>query len=535
MRTSTSPSRNSVSSGLHVGLGPLHQLISRRWCFGGLLLTLMLLQLLCLDSYLGTGGDNALYIILARSLARGNGYRLANTPENVPFLKAPPFFPILLAPLTSPGGNNVRLLKSLSALSFWLAMLPLYYLVRPVFGVLGARVLILLSITNPWLYRYANIVRPEGLYLLLSLLALALFASSKDRSARSLATLCLAALCAALAFLTRTIGVSLMVALLVVLAWRRHWRGSLATVSVYAVVLAPWLLHMWSLPADVRQNSYLRDLIASATDLHGLVALIAQLVHLGHLALDNLPAYIASWAGALFYAPTRLFDLATRYIPAFALAANFLGLAVLAMLLWGIWLSLRRGIDPLGIYVVGYMGICLVWPWQGEKLLVSVTPVALFFLAGSTCALDVLLTRLRRQNSPLIPILAVLLLASNAVGDTVLYLRRATNPYPPEWESYFAVADWTTTHLSHDVVVTARKPYLFHLRSGHLTVPYPPVEDDAGILAYLRRYGENYIVVGAVRPEVEDRMGGLISRHTEMFTLVYTIGPPTTQLYRVLP
>jgi len=533
--TNTPSSNNSLSSWLDVALGSLHQLIASRRCFGAVLLGLLVLQLLCLDSYLDTGGDNAIYIILARSLAKGNGYRLANTPDNEPFAKSPPVFPLLLTPLTLLGGNNLRLLKLLSTASFWLALLPLYYLVRPALGVPGARVLVLLSIANPWLYRYANIVRPEGLYFLFSLAALALFARAKDRLARSLVTLSLAALCAALAFLTRSIGVSLMVALLVVLAWRRHWRGSLATMAVYAVVLAPWVVYLWSLPADIRQNSYLRELIAPGSDSHSVAGLVTQLVHLGHLAFENVPAYIASWAGALFYAPTRFFDLIARYIPAFALVHNLLGLAVLASLIWGLWLSLRRGINPPAVYLVGYMVICLVWPWQGEKFLVPVIPVALFFVAGSVHVAETLLTRPGRRNLPLIPTLAVLLMVINLGGDTALYLRRVMNPYPPEWQSYFTVADWTVTHLPQDAVVMARKPYLFHLRSGHLTVPYPPIEDDAGILTYLRSCGANYIVVGTVRPEEEHLMAGVISRYKEMFTIEYAFGPPTTKLYRVLP
>ncbi len=533
--TNTQSSNDGVSSWLDVAFGALHRLIKSKWCFGTLLLALLVLQLLCLDPYLDTGGDNALYIVLARSLAKGNGYRLANTPDNVPFVKAPPVFPLSLAPFTLLGGNDLRLLKLSSAASFWLALLPLYYLVRPALGVPGARVLVLLSITNPWLYRYANTVRPEGLYLLFSLTALVLFACSKDRSTGSLVPLSLAALCAALAFLARSIGVSLMIALLAVLAWRRHWRDALVTMAVYAVVLAPWLLHLWGLPADARQNNYLQELMAPGENSHGLPVIITQTAHLGRLTLENLPTYPESWAGALLYAPTRFFNLASRHIPAFALMDNLLGLAVLAMLFWGIWLSLRRRVDPLAAYVVGYMVICLVWPWQGEKFLVPLIPLALFFLSGSVRVAEALLTRSGRRNLPLMPTLAVLLLVINLGGDTALHLRRVTNPYPPEWQSYFAVADWTATHLSQDAVVMARKPYLFHLRSGHLTVPYAPVEDDADILTYLRSCGADYPVVGAVRPEQEDSMAGVVSRHREMFAIEYATGPPTTELYRFLP
>ena len=532
----SAPSSNSsLSSWLDGALSSVHQLIKSRWCFPTVMMTLLVLQSLCLDSYLDTGGDNALYIILARSLAEGNGYRLANTPDNLPFAKAPPAFPIMLAPLTLLDGNNLRLLKLSSVASFWLALLPLYYLVRPALGVPGARVLILLSITNPWLFRYANTVRPEGLYLLFSLATLALFARSNDRSAQSLVTLSLAALCAALAFLTRSIGVSLMLALLVVLARRRHWQGALATVAVYVVALAPWLVYSWGLPAEIRQNNYLRDLFATGGDSHGFTALITQPVHLGHLALKNLPTYIDSWAGALLYAPTRFLSLTAQYVPAFSLVPYLLGLAVLASLLWGIWRSLRREVDPLAVYLVGYMVICLVWPWQGEKFIVPVIPVALFFLAGPVGVAEALLTRSERRNLPLLPVLAVLLLVLNLAADTAITLRRDKNPYPPEWLNYFTVADWTAIHLPEDAVVMARKPYLFHLRSGHLTVPYPPVEDAAGILTYLGRCGANYIVVGTVRPEEESLMIGIIGHHMEMFTLEYAIGPPTTELYRVLP
>ena len=77
------------------------------------------------DSFqVGTFYDDAHYIVLAESLANGEGYHLINYPDKPPENNFPPGWPLLLAPLTVLFPDNYIVLKGL-ALAFWLASIPL--------------------------------------------------------------------------------------------------------------------------------------------------------------------------------------------------------------------------------------------------------------------------------------------------------------------------------------------------------------------------------------------------------------------------
>jgi hypothetical protein len=91
------------------------------------------------------------------------------------------------------------------------------------------------------------------------------------------------------------------------------------------------------------------------------------------------------------------------------------------------------------------------------------------------------------------------------------------------------------TNLSHDAAITAHMPYVLDTHLGHLTVRYPPVADDGGLLAHLRTFGTYHVVIGALRPEAEDAVTRAVSRRTEVSTIKWIIGRPTTQLCGVLP
>ena len=87
-----------------------------------------------LDPHCGEYHDDALYLVTARALAQGEGYRLASLPGAPPQTKYPPLYPALLAGLWRLWPDfpaNLPLLKGLSLLCGAAALALAYlYLVR---------------------------------------------------------------------------------------------------------------------------------------------------------------------------------------------------------------------------------------------------------------------------------------------------------------------------------------------------------------------------------------------------------------------
>ena len=86
------------------------------------------------DSKLSLSGDNAEYIIIARSLAQGEGLSYIHSPEPRPATKSPFGLPLLLAPLASAFPDDWVPMKALVLALFSLGMGVLYQLARERMG-----------------------------------------------------------------------------------------------------------------------------------------------------------------------------------------------------------------------------------------------------------------------------------------------------------------------------------------------------------------------------------------------------------------
>ncbi|UCG43830.1 MAG: hypothetical protein JSU73_04220, partial [candidate division WOR-3 bacterium] len=101
-----------------------------RWLLLAISLFLVTAFLL-FDPKLYTGGDNAVYLVLAQSLARGTGYTDVHLPVPTSHTQYPPGFPALLAPLVLAfGGVNVLAAKLLVLVCGVIALVFAYRLLN---------------------------------------------------------------------------------------------------------------------------------------------------------------------------------------------------------------------------------------------------------------------------------------------------------------------------------------------------------------------------------------------------------------------
>ncbi|HCK65230.1 MAG TPA: hypothetical protein DHW49_03115, partial [Anaerolineae bacterium] len=185
---------------------------------------------------IGTSYDDAHYIILAESLASGQGYELINFPRPQAERAFPPGFPLLLTPLTFLFPNNYSILKIFS-LVLWLSSIYLIYklfskrLASPYLEVLVALVTL-----NPLLIGTSVTVMSESAYLFFSLLALYLF--DKWENAESQKQTWLIVLISIFIFYTqliRTIGIALFIAFVIYLLFTRRFRELTISVIVFLI------------------------------------------------------------------------------------------------------------------------------------------------------------------------------------------------------------------------------------------------------------------------------------------------------------
>ena len=76
--------------------------IDYRWIF---FVALLILYTSFANNYIGSNADDSIYVVLGKSLAEGNGYRMISSPENYVNVEYPPLFPVFIAGIFILGGN----------------------------------------------------------------------------------------------------------------------------------------------------------------------------------------------------------------------------------------------------------------------------------------------------------------------------------------------------------------------------------------------------------------------------------------------
>ncbi|MHC5012612.1 MAG: hypothetical protein ACYTG6_16985, partial [Planctomycetota bacterium] len=318
------------------------------------------LGLLLYEPTLSAGGDNANYMILGESLRSGAGYRDLYLPGQPLHAKYPPFFPALLAMLGWLGGVQIFKLAMLACTSaaVWLTA----QIGR---GLLGARTALLAALLlalNPVLLEYSHYVLSEAPFLTLVLLSL----WAVERPGR--VTFGVAVAAATGAFLTRTAGLTLLLAVPLAAALsRRVGRAAMAGASGLGAMLA-WALYQRAAAPD--QAGYLQEMLlrnpydpaAGAVGLSGLFA----------RAAGNAWTYVST------VLPETLMALGAAGAPT---VATLIGLALAALVLLG-WV--RRAQERVGAaewFVLLYGGLICVWPevWTDRRLLLPLVPLLLLF------------------------------------------------------------------------------------------------------------------------------------------------------------
>lgn len=306
----------------------------------------------------GQLGDDALYLAMARGLARGEGLTLDVLPGAPSSAKFPPLYPALLAPLTGaegPGPLGIWLVLGLNALLWGLAVHRLLHHLLPALGVPAGRRAAagLLLATSALAGVLVPTAMSEPLFVLLGVLSLEAALPAAPAPAR----LALLTLLGLLLPLCRSAGLPLLAlgVLLCLLGGRRP------------AGLALGLGLLLSLGARAVQ----RGLAGPAQPLLGYYTGYEDhgAIYTEALAAGGVPALLrALLAVAARNAQSGARSLANALSPAdlqggaeVGAAMLLLGALALALALHGLFA--HRPTRPLAALVLGQAALHLLWTW----------------------------------------------------------------------------------------------------------------------------------------------------------------------------
>jgi hypothetical protein len=407
----------------------------------------------------GVVHDDAMYVILARSLASGQGYRYLNLPGAPEATHFPPGYPAVLAAVSwiAPAfPASVVVFKALNALFLAAAaMLVARFAAARAMGRRWALGLGAVSAVSVPLLVLGSMVMSEPLFLALLLALLPALESFAERPVSTRTVLLLGAAIAACT-LVRSHGIVLLPAALLVLAARRRWREA-GLIAVAAIVcLLPWQLwsaaHSGRLPAPLLGNY---DTYASWW-LRGFRVMGAGMVPetLGRTVPETL-----DMLGVLF-SPMRA---------GVARTATVLALGALAGTgAWALW----RRMPVTLLFLAGYAAIVLIWPFNPSRFVWGVWPLLLLLVTAGAYAA-------RSLPSRIAPPARLALLASFAWIATG-YAAYESRGIRGSWWSSIARANtariapavqWALDNTAPGDVIAAEDEGAMYLYTGRRAVP----------------------------------------------------------------
>jgi hypothetical protein len=254
--------------------------------------------------HLGELHDDALYLVSAKSLAEGRGYRILSLPDEPYQTKYPPLFPAWLAPAWRANPDFPANLSWFVALT-WIWLPALALVSRLVFRDLGfddrwALGLSAMLMLIPLAAYFAVSLMAELMMATLLMLALAL--AERGRALPS-------GIVTALAFLTKSAALPAMIAVPALYAFRAQYRRALLFVIPAWTCFFAWTAWTGAHRAPGSAGDYYIDYIGFHRANHTLAdmpELIATNVPIAVMGAGRLLAFDAQHTGTAIYLATLL-------------------------------------------------------------------------------------------------------------------------------------------------------------------------------------------------------------------------------------
>jgi len=405
--------------------------------------------------------DDGVYLSLAQSLAEGRGYTYANLPGDIPGIKYPPVYPAVLAgvsKLLPAYPDNLSYLKALNALLVGLAAaLTFLCFARPRDGLVRQAsfgTAAMLAFTSAQSLSLATVLLSEPLWLALTMGTLLL--TQRDRPVALLV-----GFGAAAAFLTRSIGISLIAAVLAAEMLRRDaWNGARIkhTFQLAGVALGPavawWTWTAVRLP-DV--PSALAGNYGSYTSWYA-----------GHRGwLGNLSDTVSAHWPPLVTALEHLWMPDATFLTANIVLAVLGGLAVLGLQQVG-----RRN-PALALFPVMYLAIVLVWPYEPDRFYYAIVPLlTMCVVEGGAEIAKRVRADMPKYGVPVLALVAGLLLFNSLQYQVRSHgVRSWTRFQLVPAVTYRPLLEWIKENVEPDAVVASGLDPLVYWETGRRAVP----------------------------------------------------------------
>ena len=483
-----------------------------------------------LNEVVGLAGDDAWYVLLAQSLATGQGYQLLNWPTLGILPSYPPGFPFLLSlclrvvPLAA---ENFWLLKLVSiAAMLGTGTVTYFYakqmaLLPPTLNVLVAMAVVLMP---AFVFLATATVMSECVFTLAQLLTVMVVEKALRKGPRQITWhwWAGAGMLASWTFLTRSIAVSLLMAVVLYLLKERHFKAAVIFTGSAVLCIAPWIFYTRANATSAElKRAHGGNIVYTYGDQLWMKRAGAS--NSGAESVRDLPARVwhnfaniatRDFCGMLF--PSLLRSSQESGEETFSLgesdtlggggmkgitATALVSLGLFFLALWGYAVVIVRRITLAEILLPCCLAVIVIWPWWTFRFVLPLAPFLLHYILVGLATLTQRVQQFRPSSLATdvwavarIFIFCVLALYGY---DHVSYLysqkqNAEASPWISEYNESKETLAWVRTNLPPDAVVASSNPARVFLHSGHKGISCDqPLEN----WATWQQLGVRYLVI----------------------------------------
>ena len=449
---------------------------------------------------LGLFHDDGIYVVVAKSISDGNGYRIVSLPSSPPQTKYPFLYSFVLSSawtLNPKFPDNVFLLKAVNVTLLTIIFFLSYALYRCYLRApVGQGLLFsLLVCTNPVVFTYTD-YPVSDLLLLLFVLCAFLLQSVAQLARKPLYQIAIFAVVAGLAILTRPAAIPLLFAGTVYSFSKCRFRGLTLFLFVSLLVISPWIL--WSIDGSARAgNSLLTYYIghhnSGATHVLETSFLAGRL----EIAWANLHYFIES-IDLLFVSPL---------LPGSSTIFYFL-IAI------GCGYAVAHQTDFFWPFLVPYLMMIIIWPFHPVRYMIPLVPFLLtFFLFGIRILCQWVKSKCVNVSSGRFTLIimwspAVIAIILNAVWLSSFLLNKDENTtrgiygirHQYSWQGFTETFAWVSEHTQQDAILATAYDPMYYLYTGRKAIR-PALHKPE---TFFYPYGQTDPDVGSARPIIRD-------------------------------
>ncbi len=486
--------------------------------------------LLSFNPSMFTGGDNAQYITLAKSILQGKYRNLAfiGTPAEV---EIPPGYPLLIAPLIALFPNTYIPTKLLS-FAFMLLAIYLSLKIFDRYGIpmlAGAIFCIVMSI-NQTISEFSHWTLTETPFMAISLLGVWLF--EKYHDSKKIGEFILASAIMTLSVYIRPVGIPLILGASAFLLLKKRFKRVGILLATSIVVYGPWLVRNILVRTGNEESFYLVNFFQKNVNGN------AEAIGIGGV-FDR----IGQNAVRYFFSPLPT----TRRVVSSNIKVLYTVsvLIILIIAVVGLIKMLKKSFIPY--YMVFYMGMLLVYnpTYATFRYLLPMVPL-LFILLWEGLNIKRPFDAAKRRRPALIAIASIMLISSvvayaPVMGEDIEVLsdyshgnKDAGLPHPA-WGRFIEACKWIKTNTPKDAALITRKPRLSYILSDRPGKVYFFSSNPAEVMADIDSSGADYVILDRIMQSTAAYLVPTVQTYPQRFSVVYKTEPPETYVLRIVP